>query len=135
MNALEELKSVSDVYGLVTGVDLKVIADHIESEWIKLPLDKDGEVIHIGDKVKETGDDNHLISNYIWNVVGVAKNTVYIVPHSGACNITHLASDMVQIHVPDTWDQIEADIADITNEATAQDVVRRCKALAGVDDE
>lgn len=53
MNALDELRQMADLQergrAFVEIGQLRDIADRIESEWMELPRDKDGEVIHVGE--------------------------------------------------------------------------------------
>lgn len=161
MNALEELINLADLQeqglAFIEPGTLRTVVDRIESEWMELPRDMNGEVIHVGDRLVDAGKEGHLKSDYIWTVVGTAARSVFM-KKDDDYSITHLASDLLKIYVPDTWERIEADAkkapcdyyecedtpcsecvrraeAGSCSNAQRIDLVRRCKRLAGVDDD
>ena len=146
MNVLEELHQMADLQecgrAFIEIGQLREIADRIEAEWMELPRDKDGEVIHVGDIMRDR-DGNEIAVDKVCSggfFVGT-RNGCFLI----ADGFTHVN--------PDTWERIEADAeqwyaADYwharekqtNNDVEMQrdmriDLVRRCKALAGVDDE
>lgn len=136
MNALEELRYVTEnltdkaleaeaelanvVYDPHEIYPLRDIAARIENEWIELPRDKDGDVIHIGDIMRDR-DGNEIAVDKVCSggfFVGT-RNGCFLI----ADGFTHAKSD--------SWERIEAD-ADTPEE---RDLVRRCRALADDDDD
>ena len=103
-----------------------IIADRIESEFLQFPCGKDGKVIHIGDKVfTERNQDGFVVFAIDFTADGEVR---IFSSEDSKWALAEVCSHM-QL---DSWERIEADIARITNKATAQDVLRRCKILAGV---
>lgn len=117
-----------------TGED---IVRDVKREWVRLPLDADGEPIHIGDVV-EWSDGSTC------EVVGIGDGgTLYYMDEmEGTIGWTN--ADGKRHHRPDSWERIIEDARTCTgscgtytsvpsmrwtNEAAA--LVARCKALAG----
>jgi hypothetical protein len=136
MNVLEELHQMADLQecgrAFIEIGQLREIADRIESEWMELPRDKDGEVIHVGDIMRDR-DGNEIAVDKVCSggfFVGT-RNGCFLI----ADGFTHVN--------PDTWLQVKVDalkLDDMVNHGisiSAQHVsiVERCKALAGVDDD
>ena len=102
-------------------------------DWIKLPVDADGEPIHIGDWIV-----NPDISNQKQKVAAIAPDSVYWWGETG-CHWRR--SHLVRHYHPDTWERIIEDAirGDGGNygcleerfNATVPALVARCKALAG----
>ena len=118
------------------------LQDRIEAEYMELPRDKNGEIIHVGDIMRDR-DGNEIAVDKVCSggfFVGT-RNGCFLI----ADGFTHVN--------PDTWERIEADAeqwyaADYwharekqtNNDVEMQrdmriDLVRRCKSLAGADDE
>ena len=135
MNVLEELHQMADLQecgrAFIEIGQLREIADRIESEWMELPRDKDGEVIHVGDIMRDR-DGNEIAVDKVCSggfFVGT-RNGCFLI----ADGFTHVN--------PDTWLQVKVDalkLDDMVNHGISTSaqyvsIVERCKALAGVDD-
>lgn len=151
MNALEELKQVvikAKKRDFRSGAEFRRAIDkcinRIESEWIELPRDKDGEVIHIGDTVRYLDDKD------VFKVYGITFNSDGERVIESADGVWSRPNSISHVN-PDTWERIEADAMlypfeylhklhiptdPVFTEIGQQkiDLVRRCKALAGVSE-
>lgn len=110
MNALKELRQMADLqdYGLAYATCAKIgeIADRIESEWMELPRDKDREVIHLRDEVRnpDGNESSGPVAGFRKDSIGRVYVLVTGVDHERCW----LVSD-VELVKPDTWERIEKD--------------------------
>lgn len=104
------------------------VADR-DANWVKLPVDADGEVIHIGD-VMEWPD--HTDDPF--EVIGIGNGTLYYV-EGGVIQWTR--AETKRHYAPDTWEHIIEDALSAKwssrgeRSADFDALVARCKALAG----
>lgn len=135
MNALDELREMADLQerglAFVEIGQLRQIADRIEAEYMELPRDKDGEIIHVGDMLVPAEKTTQNMVGSLFIVSAVSSMSLY--DANGRC----ANPEWTEHSKPDTWERIEADAweagSGVGNRAI--DFVRRCKKLAGVDDE
>lgn len=141
MNALEELREMERLQdshiSITNSPKLSDIADRIENEYMELPRDKNGEVIHVGDILKSANPYGRIASGSKVDMISV-RDTRYSITLDG---FTLYPESLIH-DKPDTWEQIEASAkehdrscVDSLCVGNAADLVRRCKRLAGVNDD
>lgn len=131
MNALEEFRELIEEHwphsnpywregDMQFAPVIDAIADRIEAEWMELPRDKDGEVIHVGDIMRDR-DGNEIAVDKVCSggfFVGT-RNGCFLI----ADGFTHVK--------PDTPESIASDIDN--GRCTGQQAVERFKALGGAE--
>lgn len=108
MNALEELRHAAKCCGQTNACyncehaypdnTLSDIADHIEAEYMELPKDMNGEVIHIGDRVEHRYGSGETVEVY-----GVNDHAVYT-------QIGGHGSDLLKLSKHETIDDVRNEI-------------------------
>jgi hypothetical protein len=125
MNAIDELRQMADLQecgkAFVEIGQLRYLSDRIEQEYMELPRDKDGEIIHVGDMLVPAEKTTQNMVGSLFIVAAVSSMSLY--DANGRC----ANPEWTEHRKPDTWERIEAD-ADTPEE---RDLVRRCRALAG----
>jgi hypothetical protein len=146
VTGLEKLRAICGVYYLMGGGvqpvaigKLKEIANQIERETLPRPTDVDGNVLNIGNRVHMLRDEYNGTDEWDDVVVGLRYDENPGDPwtvcgwqgEAFACNCATMPTD--------TWERIAADVdsgkgyAGMDAAEVAADVLRRCKALAGVE--
>lgn len=112
---------------------LDSIASQIERETLQKPRFEDGEPVRCGDMAM-FGNKPREVVEYEVNDCGVAILHTY-----GDCWSLLPGQRLKRPEPPDTWERIEADVdsgkgyAGMDAAEVAADVLRRCKAVAGVE--
>lgn len=108
MNALDELREIADLQerglAFVEIGQLRQIADRIEAEYMELPCDKNGEVIHVGDTVSSGFE--------TWEVAGIADDGDLVTEVDYALGLMSDAS-MCELVKPDTIERVKADVSNM----------------------
>ena len=136
--------------------ELRALADRVDDEMVELPRDRDGVPIHVGDTVWDVEDGMEFeVKSITMYAGGAAKVNAFregCDAHVGPTYFTHTR--------PDSWERLEEDstkglceyfgmgdaedckgchaygnrLSIGCNSVMACDIIRRAKALAGVDD-
>lgn len=140
MTGLEKLRAICGLYYLMGGGvqpvaigKLKEIADQIERETLPRPLFEDGEPVQFGDECAFAGgvEAVHSIAFYgdgRWHVFG-----------RGVYGTNSVDGPLRRPEPTDTWERLECDVDtgsgfyDMDKAEAMEEVLRRCKALAGVE--
>lgn len=146
MTGLEKLRAICGLYYLMGGGvqpvaigKLKEIADQIERETLPRPLFEDWTPVKSGDIVLVDGEEAQVNGFYV-NYNGSFGLDAYVFESGMTIGKGYGSGERVKRpEPPDTWERIEADVdsgdgyAGMDASEVAADVLRRCKALAGVE--
>ena len=141
------IKSKADgVYLYPVSAVLAAIAASIEQYYIELPTDKDGNQLYIGNTVY----DKDGVIYYVQGISGGKRNVFLSKSHEEKdCALPYCSQDFTKIK-PDSWERIITDATtagcaylDDTEEDSAcdkltaerQELIARCRKLAGEGDE
>jgi hypothetical protein len=98
-----------------------MVAKKMESEYMKLPVDADGEVIHVGDDLSIYGERRRCTSLVLHSMDEWVVNTLNSV-HKGTLSEVH------HYHKP-TVDEILDELEGMRGTGDYEDVIKRCAEL------